>query len=232
VAATKPRSDHALLALGHFRSALGLSGDDTDAHIKELEAHQLRKLGYYQNAQDAYRRVIELAGSIQPARAGVIMKARAKRYLAEIEGLQRPGHAYQMMTSALVGGRQSPGALALLESCEPLGAWELVEKGDTHYFTAFLARGLTFPIVWPEQLQRAGEAYEAALRSARRKRWHIGRSTSRLRKRILEGRKRVELARKPDGVYDTDWLPKLQQAQQPSPKISTTGGEESVTETA
>lgn len=231
VAATKPRPDHALLALGHFRSALGLSGEDTDAHIKELEAHQLRKLGYYSQAQDAYERVIELAGSIQPARAGVIMKARAKRYLAEMERSGAPRKAYLILTSGLVGGQHSPGAIALLESCQPLGAWELVEKADMHYFAAFLAHVLTFPNAEQAHLQRAGAAYDNALLSSRRARWRLRRSTSRLRKRIIDGRKRVAIAQS-TGKYDTDWLPELQQPQQPSPEISTAGGHEAIAETA
>ena len=217
-------------ALTHFRNALGLPGHASDIQIKELEAHQLRKLGHYQQAEAAYERVIALAADLQSERERDVVTARAKRYLAEIE----PGvfHAYQRMRAGLDGNQFVPGPIVLLDRCQPLSSWEWVEKGDMHYFIALLASRQGFVIVEGQNLNDADAAYDAALRSIRKKRWEIGKSTSRLRKRIRDGRQRVHDA-STNKRYDTSWLPRWSdQTQKPTAKISGSGSDQPVTETA
>lgn len=223
IASSGSRDGLGVIALSHFRNALSLPGHDSDLVIRELEAHQLRKLGHFDAARAAYERVFQLADSVALTHDRDVLKARAKRYLAEIESLEYPKNAYLMLTTELVGKDYSPGALALLEACEPLGAWELVEKGDIHYFGAFLARGLEFSRAEPAQLEAAATSYETALLSLRRQRWQFGKSTSRFRKRIMDGRARVETAQA-TGIYDTEWLPKSQQTQQPASDVGAASG--------
>ncbi len=191
IASSISREDKSSIALSHFRSALSLPGHEGDVVVKELEAHQLRKLGHFQSAKWAYARVLELAETVQPSRDRQIIKARARRYLAEIESLTSRFNAYCMMTAAIEGDQSSPGALALLNNCQPLSAWELVEKGDMHYFTAYLANKLTYPVVEPSQLDEALTAYQNASLSVRKKPWQIATSSRRLGKRIREGQRRV-----------------------------------------
>lgn len=219
------------VALSHFRNALSLPGHDTDIEIRELEAHQLRKLKLFREARRGYERVIDLSASMGDGRRRDVIKARATRYLAEMEGVNVPRNALQMMTAELSGSAHSPGAIALLEKCHPLNAWELVEKGDMHYFAASLANRLRFAIVERSQLGAAATAYQNALLSLRKERWKLGRSTSRLRKFIKDGRKRV-LEAQFNEQYDTAWLPPLQQAEQKAADVSASGSKQAVPETA
>lgn len=230
VASARPGGEAHLDALTHFRNALSLPGHANDIQIKELEAHQLRKLGHFEAAEEAYELVIELARNLPSERDRDIVVARAKRYLAEIEA--RPFNAFLRMRAGLEGSQHAPGPIVLLDRCQPLSSWEWVEKGDMHYFTALLARELSFNVVESQNLNDADLAYEAALRAIRKKRWEIGKSTSRLRKRIRDGRQRVVEART-HKRYDRAWLPRWSdQAQKPAAEVSGAGGDQAVAETA
>lgn len=233
VAAARSGGEAHLDALSHFRNALSLPGHSHDIKIKELEAHQLRKLGHFDAAEEAYDLVIELARNQPSERDRDIVVARAKRYLAEIEA--RPFNAFLRMRAGLEGNQYAPGPIPLLDRCQPLSSWEWVEKGDMNYFTALLARELNFHIVERQNLDDADAAYEAALRAIRKKRWEIGKSTSRLRKRIREGRQRVTEART-QKRYDRAWLPRWSvasdQAQKPAAEVGGAGGDQAVAETA
>ena len=230
VAAARSGGEAHLDALTHFRSALSLPGHSNDIKIKELEAHQLRKLGHFDAAEEAYELVIELARNLPSERDRDIVVARAKRYLAEIE--QGPFIAYLRMRAGLEGSQYAPGPMPLLDRCQPLSSWEWVEKGDMHYFTALLARELNYHVVEGRSLEDAAAAYEAALRAIRKKRWEIGKSTSRLRKRIRDGRQRVAEARM-QKRYDNAWLPRWSdQAQKPAAEVGGSGGDQPVAETA
>jgi hypothetical protein len=110
-----------------------------------------------------------------------------------------------MMSAATEGDQYSPGALALLDTCQPLSGWELVEKGDMHYFTAYLANGRGFKIVETAQLQDAHTAYQNASLSMRKRPWQITISSRRLTKRVKEGQQRVAIAES-KATYDTGWL--------------------------
>jgi hypothetical protein len=217
-------------ALSHFRTALSLPGHANDIQINELEAHQLRKLGHFVAAEVAYERVIELARNLPSERDRDIVVARAKRYLAEIE--DKPFNAYLRMRAGLEGSQHAPGPIVLFDRCQPLSSWEWVEKGDMHYFTALLARELNFHVVEGQSLRDADAAYEAALRAIRKKRWEIGKSTSRLRKRIRDGRLRITEART-QKRYDRAWLPRWSdQAQKPATEVGGSGGDQAIAQTA
>lgn len=230
VASARDGGEAHLDALTHFRNALSLPGHANDIQIKELEAHQLRKLGHFEAAEEAYELVIELARNLPSERDRDIVVARAKRYLAEIE--ESAWTAYQRMRAGLEGNQYSPGPIVLIDRCQPLSSWEWVEKGDMHYFIALLAREHGHNRIEPQNLSDADAAYEAALRAIRKKRWEIGKSTSRLRKLIRDGRRRVAQARN-QKRYDTAWLPRWSdQTQKPATEVSSAGGDQAVAETA
>lgn len=229
VASARSGGEAHLDALIHFRNALSLPGHANDIQIKELEAHQLRKLGHFDAAEEAYERVIELSRNLPSERDQDIVVARAKRYLAEIE--QGSYTAYLRMRG-LEGGQYAPGPIVLLDRRQPLTSWEWVEKGDMHYLTALLAHEQEFNLIEGQNLEDADAAYEAALRAIRKKRWEIGKSTSRLRKCIRDGRQRVDKARA-EKCYDRAWLPRWSdQTQKPAAAVSSAGGDQAVAETA
>lgn len=232
IAATSVRDQNAADALTHVRNALRLASPESEVDVRELEAHQLRALGHVREAKRAYTRVIKLS-DLRPERERDVIKARAKRYLAEMEGPRRI--ALEMMTASIRGARNSPGAIALLDRCTPLTAWELVEKGDMHYFAAYLANRVGFRQVEPAQLAEAKSSYEAAQSLWRRQRRLVGKSTSRLGRRISDGVGRTANAQS-SGAYDVAWLPRLpvalNQAQKPAATVGGGSGDQPVTETA
>jgi hypothetical protein len=71
-------------ALSAFRTALQIEGQQKNLVAKELEAHQLRKLGQLAAALAAYEEVEQLATSAGDYRTQRLTIARAKRYRAEI----------------------------------------------------------------------------------------------------------------------------------------------------
>jgi tetratricopeptide (TPR) repeat protein len=191
-------------ALNFFRSALSVPGNERNLVLKELEAHQQRKLKIAA-AEKAYEDLIELAKGIEDVRDRDLTLARAKRFSAEIVFSNLPLNAWRMMTAPVQGAQYSPGALNLIENCEPLTAWERLEKGDTHYFAALCANAQGFVAAEPYQLGEAEAAYRRILieLSDRRHRWP--RRFRRLRARATKGIARVLEAKK--GNYDANWLP-------------------------
>ena len=172
--------------------------------MKELEAHQQRKLGL-QSAEKAYEELIYLAVGIQDARERDLTLARSKRYLAEVVHSNFPGNAWRIMTSDVAGAQYYPGAIPLIYKCEPLAVWERLESGDMHYFAALCAHELGYPAAEPFQLGEAEAAYRRILivLSDRRSRWP--RKFRRLRKKAAKGIERVAEAH--NGSYDRQWLP-------------------------
>lgn len=231
VAASSSASQSHKFALDHFRNALSLPGYANDIQLKELEAHQLRKLGETSEARKAYVRVLRLSRHLESDRERWPVQSRAKRFIAELEPSNK--NAFDILTAPLTGGRHSPGPIALLEQCTPMTAWELLEKADMHYFAASRASQLRFVRAEPAQLREADRCYEAALQEVGKKRWRIAKSTSRLHRLIREGRQRVERASR-SGIYDTAWLPpslaQSNQPQKPSAKVSSPGSDEPVPE--
>jgi hypothetical protein len=77
-------------AMSFFRSALNLPGQEHDILLKELEAHQLRKLGLNDAAEGAYDELMKLAEGLS-GRDRNLVGARAKRFMAEIIRHTYPG---------------------------------------------------------------------------------------------------------------------------------------------
>lgn len=189
-------------ALDHFTSALQLPGHEGDVQLNELLAHQLRKLGELQAAGDAYQKTFNLAETIQDPRQRNISRARARRYMSEIESKESTYNAYLILTADLEGGLCSPGAIALMNSARPLSDWELTELGDMHYLTAYLASQQRFPKLPRNHLKLAVSAYERVLLQPSSKGWIKRR---RARDRATEGAARATRAIE-NGIYDMNWL--------------------------
>lgn len=191
-------------ALGLFRRALSVPGSERYPLVKELEAHQQRKLRL-DTAEQAYKDLIELTQGIEDSREKELLLARATRFLAEIIRPSYPKNAYLMMTADRNGAQFYPGVVCRMLRCEPLSGWERLEKADSHYFAALCANGQDFKRAEPEQLGESETDYQRILSelSDKRRRWP-GRH-ARLRARATDGLKRVADARK--GIYDFSWLP-------------------------
>lgn len=191
-------------ALSYFRSALALPGHEDDFDLRELEAHQLRKLGLA-GAEEAYAELCKLADSLSPLRRRAISFARAKRYLSEVMRPYAPLAANQMMRSSHDSQAHFPGALGLVRDQEPLDGWERLEKADMHYYTALGAHELGFVVIAPAQLVDAETEYRRVATELGRRKWFRPRKYRRLRARAHEGIRRVAAAR--EGNYDLSWLP-------------------------
>lgn len=191
-------------ALSYFRSALALPGHENDFELRELEAHQMRKLGLA-GADEAYTGLCELADSLSPLRRRAISFARAKRYLSEVMRPYAPLAANQMMRSTQDAQPHFPGALKLISDQEPLEGWERLEKADMHYYTALGAHELGFVVIAPAQLADAETEYRRVATELGRRRWLRPRKFRHLRTRAHDGLRRVAAAR--EGNYDTSWLP-------------------------
>lgn len=232
VASARSGGEAHLDALSHFRNALSLPGHSNDIKIKELEAHQLRKLGHFYAAEEAYELVIELARNLPSERDQNLSIARAQRYLAEMEFRRSSWNAYLRMRAELEG-QYAPGPIALFEAAQPLTSWECLEKGDMHYFTAYLARLRDSRHAEDRHLRFAEAAYQAAANQGAKRRG-IFRSTSRRGRLIREGQQRVVRA-KNGGIYDSAWLPTpavaSNQTQKPAAEVGGSAGDQTVTET-
>lgn len=191
-------------ALSYFRSALALPGHEADFTLRELEAHQLRKLGLASAAQ-AYANLYSLSEALQPPRARAIASARAKRYLSETMRPSAPMAASQMMRANEDGQSHYPGALELIKGHEPFDGWERLEKADMHYYTALGAQELGFVVIAATQLDQAETEYSRVSIELGRRRWARPRKFRKLRQHAEEGVRRVTAARK--GDYDVSWLP-------------------------
>lgn len=192
------------LALGYLQTAAKLAGKDAELDLKELEAHQLRKLGS-RNAKHGYKELMELAAQQTDARLRDYRMARAKRYVAELEQATSVRNAYKIMTTEAPGSEYYPGALMLLYRCDPLTDWERVEIGDMHYFTAHCANLLNYKTVVKDQLDEAATAYQGVGLRVTFWSWLLRRDTRRLHQQATNGSDRVARAR--NGTFESDWLP-------------------------
>lgn len=192
-------------ALNFFRSALSVPGSDKNLIVRELEAHQQRKLGLA-TARQAYDDLFELASGLEDPRERDLLAARAKRFAAEIEFANSAWNAWLMMTAENQGALFYPGALYLIRKQEPLSAWERLEKADMHYFAALCAnRQVGFVSKEPAHLGDAETEYQRILLELSDGRFRWPKRFRRLRARAKEGLKRVLEARA--GDYDVNWLP-------------------------
>lgn len=219
-------------ALGCFRNALRIPQQKPSVFAKELEAHQLRKLGHFDRAAEAYSELLKLTGHLD-ARQQAILDARAKRYLAEITQAQKvlgyfagtENSPASLDAIKLLNGRglvgYAPGALLLRENFEPYREWDLLESGDLYFFASFAYALLGGKVKAAAYLEDAVGAYKGVLDDLAHHGWSYRGARKKLRARAEQGRKRAIAAR--DGDYDiTAWLlPSLrvEQAQQITARI-------------
>jgi hypothetical protein len=199
IAAASPRSKDTKRysdALGYFKAALALPGHGREISIRELAAHQMRKLGL--QGKEVYNELLTHATTIDDPRTRDYQLARFKRYVAEMTVGTRPKSAYWLLTD--------PGeALPLILSCEPLSLWERLEKADIQYLSAYCARMSKFPVLEATHLADARTTYDGLVRDLSARRWLRPRQFRRLRSLARGGLARVEAAK--NGTYDTSWLP-------------------------
>lgn len=200
---TRSNAAHAR-ALMHFSSALSVPGNHTNITVKELEAHQRRKLGI-DTAEESYRELFSLAKEMPESRDKEVFLARAARYCAEVVRLRYPAHALSMMTADNPNGQFYPGALLRIAGCEPLSSWERLEKADMHYFAALCAFKLGYSRIEATQRAAAEAEYRRITSELGKSKWWRPRRLLRLRKRVAEGLARTSRAY--TGQYDFDWLP-------------------------
>lgn len=198
-------------ALFSFRSALRVPGHEQDMVARELEAHQLRKLGMYPQALGAYVELEGLAAGIAHERTRLLTVARTKRHRAEVLQLQASiqsptGKIFQgaMAANNLLSPAVPGSALAIRLPLAPFHDWDALEDGDTKYVAAFVAHNLNFVGMQTLRLEEALLAYESVL--APRVRLWNRRSTRQLRLRAQQGVARVEAAQQTPPIFDTRWL--------------------------
>jgi hypothetical protein len=199
-------------ALNSFRSALQIPGQEANVIAKELEAHQLRKMGQLSQALTAYEEMGVEAENITDFRKQVLCIARSKRYRAEIlqsmarivdaDGITRFGgvaKAHDLLKPNLVGS-----ALQLRMQFLPFQGWDLLEQGDIHYLAAFVAKNLGFGAIQATRLTDAETAYQNLLQTIDGRKLLMGNAKKKLRHQAQIALMRVSKAH--DGVYEYDWL--------------------------
>lgn len=221
-----------LVALNHFRSALDVPEHEECVLAKELEAHQLRKLGYMPQALSAYEDVERLAPRFGDLKTQRMTVARSKRYQAElIQAMARqaqPDGSYKFagVRNAWIlirPGGDTDTAQRIRSRFLPYEDWDLLDQGDLHYFSAFVAHNLGFGPREASELTAALAAYSGVIQTCQRRGWRRD-AKKPLREKAEASRKRVLIAQN-DGVYDTSWLmPSLNQPKHQAHSVSGAGG--------
>jgi hypothetical protein len=216
--------DHALI---QFRTALQVHDYERDVQAKEYEAHQLRRLGHFAEAESAYEQLEDFAAWVQSERERSLVLARARKFRALIiqarvisehsRGLRDgPGSAIANNLIASVKERRAPYT--------PFRGWEALEQGDVHLASAFVYFNLGFSNQELLQLNQAGTAYRSVLGQTPA-RWIMGSASKRLRAAAQAGLDRVANAQARQG-YDASWLlPSSEHAQQPPSTIGNPGSQ-------
>jgi hypothetical protein len=199
-------------ALTEFRTVLQTPGHEADLIAKELEAHQLRKLGQLQHSLETYEQLEVLSSRIEDERAQTILIARAKRYQGEIlqarstqlglDGttkLRRCDTAFNLVSSSI---RDS--ALDIRKRFAPFQGWDLLEEGDMNYLAALISNVADFRNKEASHLSDAKTAYQRVVVELPRRRAWRGDRTSKLRRAAEAGLERVSSAEKKN--YDFAWL--------------------------
>jgi tetratricopeptide (TPR) repeat protein len=202
-------------ALACFRNALRIPNQKIATFAKELEGHQLRKLGYIDRAASAYRELKVLASQLE-AREQAIIIARAKRCLAEIYQERSislfctgqktgPGsaHARDLLVSRVPNAR-APGALVLRDNFAPYQEWDLLEHSDTCLLTALVYALLGSTNETEFYRQEAVDGYSSILDRFTKHGWFYARSRRKLHRLASEGSERALAAGK--GDYDVSWI--------------------------
>jgi hypothetical protein len=199
-------------ALTEFRTVLRTPGHQKDLVATELEAHQLRKLGDFDNALEAYEELENAAANIEDQRTQTLLIARAKRYRAEILQARNSSrdsdgqlhflgtlNAHSLLSSTIPGS-----ALSLRADYAPFQGWDLIEEGDINYLEALVASLLMFRVIEGSHLLSAETSYKAVLTETAHRRFFGHRRTLHLRRAAKAGLMRAQQAR--SGHYDVRWL--------------------------
>lgn len=221
------------LALACFRSTLRLPHHRMSIFAKELEAHQLRRLGDYKRAAKAYEELLTLSSTLDAPQQSA-MNARAKRYLAEIVQAQKildffcgttPSPASTRAKDLMLANEGAPGALIIKSNFPAYQGWDLLESGEMNYFASFVCALLGARVLAEDQLDDAIDCFNTVIESlgsqgAAHLRAH--------RKLLAQAQLGLERAKKASNRnYDIAWLvPSLsvQQAQQITARIRTACG--------
>lgn len=198
--------DHNLIALTAFRTALQVPGHAHNLLAKEMEAHQLRKLGQLPAALEAYQEVENLVSTVGDYRTQRLTIARVKRYQAEIYQMQASttdGNGTRVYQGSAIARNLMSDALVIRANFAPYQGDEMLEQGDMHFCLSYIAKNLGHAVLCPRQLEAAETAYRAV--QAEKLRGIRGRRAKRkLKKSAAEGIARVERARNHE--WDVSWL--------------------------
>lgn len=209
------KSDNATTrALTSFRTALQIPGQQENLVLRELEAHQLFKLGRWQNALESYKELEVRAGTQNDYRSQRMLKAKAMAYQAMAMQMQasellpdatRSFNGCMNAFNKIKANAPYPTTLTIRHNFAPFYDWELLEQANYHFLSSFLAHNLGFVAVCQTQLDEALDAYQTIIdaplsalpRSARK----------RLKQKAQEGLDRVNAASQEPRVFQTDFLP-------------------------
>ena len=219
-------------ALTCFEAALKIDGQDKNFVARELEAHQLRKLGQFDDALIAYGQLERVANNLADDETKDLIIARAKRYQAEIrqaQAIEVQSNGRLSLTRSLKAYQLLKQALELREKHDPYVGWDLLEQADMHYLMSLVARTSKYSDVTPRNLMAAIGAYDAVSKEPLPLFWKR-RAKMKLRRLATEGFNRATKAQDTD-EYDRFWLlpPSLRhQAKQQTDGISDGGGHQRV----
>ena len=190
-------------ALLRYQSALAMPGHHRDVIAAEGKAFHLLRTGQLDYGLVAFQDLERFATDIIDDQQKAITISRSKRYQAIILQAQAPGGAQRAF--GLLNPTIDGTALKLREPFVPLlRDWDLIEQGDLHYVTAYVAKRLNFPVVEPAQIELSIANYQRVLDSLPKRPLLIS-SKRRLQTAARAGLERVEnVSRRAN--YDLKWL--------------------------
>ena len=150
------------IALDRFRSASDVRGNNDDLDVLEFKGQQLLRLGEYELAADAFRRMTTVAIALPLSRPRRILVARAKRFTAQALYCRNP--------AALAGYNLLTETLAELAPLAHLTGGDRLEKAEAHELQARIGFALDFIVVAPNCLSEARTAFEVLKDLTKRRR--------------------------------------------------------------
>lgn len=224
-------------SLDAFRAALQVSGQEADIELVEYEAHQLRKLGYLDDADQRYEALEKRAASIPGSRDRDLFLARNKRWrgaIAQAQAVANYGVGVQPTTGSLKAYNLIRGAdganscLNLRSRYAPFEGWDALEQADIHYLAAYVCHNCGFGPLEAQELGLADTEYRRIRDHVSRIQWHPGSGGGRLRKAAAAGLLRVHQVRMQNVYNDTWLLPPLQPVERPASEIGEGGNKQAV----
>ncbi len=205
-------------ALTQIRSALAVPDFFGRLEALELEGHQLRRMGEYGQADEAYKRFELAAQKLRGGRESDLLVARSKRHQAEMaqieklranradntvgRGAHRANALLRLSDTNLNVGKS---ALDLREPYGPFHGWDLLEQAELHYLSALVAHFISADAIADEQLGLASSAYEVVILELPTSKVIVRDYENRLRANAELGLDRVKKTVERQ-EYDTDWL--------------------------